>query len=164
MILKYSKTQWKKYIKNAVKEVVFKHLTSENALLEHTKEIVFNELKTSEYLLDNRNTSLSKIIFSLRSKTFDIKKWQPWKYHDNLCVACELKEENMNHFLTCTSYESLSPENNWEQVKENDTSVERQFEIAKIVKARQLKRKKIIENFEAGHPQDNPGSRAPVSC
>ena len=58
----------------------------------------------------------------------------------------------------------LVPENNWEQVKENDTSVERQFEIAKIVKARQLKRQKIIENFEAGHPQDNPGSRAPVSC
>ena len=70
----------------------------------------------------------------------------------------------MNHFLTCTSYENISPENNWEQVKESETSVERQFEIAKKVKARQVQRKKLIENFEAGHPQDNSGSRAPVSC
>ena len=92
---------------------------------------------------------------NLRSKTFEIKNWLPWKYYDNLCVACELKEETMNHFLTCTSYENLPSEISWEQVKGNN--VERQFEIARKVKSRQLKRKKIIENFEAGHPQDHPG-------
>ena len=74
-------------------------------MLEKTKDISFKELKTSEYLLDNRNTTLSKVIFSLRSQTLDIKTWQPWKYFDNLCVLCELKEETISHFLSCNSYE-----------------------------------------------------------
>ena len=80
-------------------------------------------------------------------------------------MAFEIKKkENRTHFLTCTSYEYISPENNWEQVKERDTSVERQFEIATKVKARQVQRKKLIKNFEAGNPQDKSGSKAPVSC
>ena len=162
MIIEYSKKLWKNYIKSSVNDLAFKHLVLENSVLENTKDILFEELKTSEYLLHNKSTSLSKIIFSRRSKTFDIKKWLPWKYYDNLCVACELKEETMNHFLTCTSYENLPSEISWEQVKGNN--VERQFEIARKVKSRQLKRKKIIDNFEAGHPQDHPGSRAPGSC
>jgi hypothetical protein len=86
-------------VKNAIKESALKHSTSKNSLLKNTKNIVFKVLKTSEYILDNRNSSLTKIIFSLRSKTFDIKNWQPWKYHDNLCVTCEIKEETINHFF-----------------------------------------------------------------
>ena len=106
MILQHSKTQWNILVKNAIKESAVKNLTSKNSLLKNTKDIVFKVLKTSEYILDNRNSSLTKIIFSLRSKTFDIKNWQPWKYHDNLGVACEIKEETMNHFLSCKSYEN----------------------------------------------------------
>ena len=75
MIIKYSKTQWKKHIRNAVKYSAFRQLVLENSVLANTKEIIFEELKTSEYLLDNRNTSISRIILSLRSKTFDIKNW-----------------------------------------------------------------------------------------
>ena len=78
-------------LKKTVMKSAFQYLTSENLLLKNTKDIIFDELKPSEYLLDNRNTSLSKIIFSLRSKTYDIKEWQPWKYFNNLCVACEIK-------------------------------------------------------------------------
>ena len=76
----HSKTQWKAYIKSVVKESAFQHLANENSKLEKTKDIHFEDLNTSEYLLDNRSTTLSRIIFSLRSKTLDIKTWQPWKY------------------------------------------------------------------------------------
>ena len=149
-IKEYSKTKWKTYVKNVIKDCAFKHLSAENAKLENTKEITFSELRTSEYLLNNRNTRLSKIIFSLRSRTFDIKTWQPWKYFDNLCVSCEIKEETMNHFLTCKSYEDQPCEENWEEIKGN--CIERQHEIAIVVKARNEKRKEIIERAEAGHP------------
>ena len=64
MITNYSKSQWKNLVKKSVKESALKHLTSENSMLENTKEIMFKELKTSDYLLGNRSTSLSKIIFS----------------------------------------------------------------------------------------------------
>ena len=154
--------KWKAPVKNAIKQSALQYLTSENSLLQNTKDISFDELKPSEYLLDNRNTSLTKIIFSLISKTVDIKYWQPWNYFDNLCVACEIKKETMNHFLTCTAYENIPCENNWEQVKEND--VERQFEIAQRVKLRQKARQKIIDHYEAGHPPNPTGSRAPVIC
>ena len=108
------------------------------------------------------NTSLSKIIFSLRSKTYDIKTWQPWKYFDNLCVICELKAETMEHFLTCESYGNIAQERNWKTIFESD--IEIQFDIAKVVKRRQKARKQFIDKYEAGHPQIPSGSRAPGNC
>ena len=56
----------------------------------------------SEYLKENTKTSLSKIIFLVRSGTLDIKKWNSWKYDDNLCVMCDIKEENITQFLECS--------------------------------------------------------------
>ena len=44
------------------------------------------------------------------------------------------------------------------------SSIEKQFEIAQEVKERQQQRRKIIEQYEAGHPQSHPGSRAPGNC
>ena len=158
----YSKSQWKIIVKNAVRKSAFNYLSSENLLLKNTKEIFFEELKTSEYLLDNRNTALSKIIFSLRSKTFDIMDWQQWKYFDNLCVACEVKKETMTHLLKCSSYENVPCENKWEEIKRSNK--ERQFEIAQKASTRQKLRRQIIDKFGAGHPLNPPGSRAPGSC
>ena len=55
------------------------------------------------------------------------------------------------HFFPCHwSIKNLPQENNWEDNKENN--IEKQFEIAAIVKTRQKKRKESIEKHEAGHP------------
>ena len=113
-------------------------------------------------MIDNRNTTLTKIIFSLRSETLDIKTWQPWRYFDNLCVVCQLKEETIQHFLSCPTYEKTPQENSWRDIKRDN--VERQFEIAQIVKERWNIRKRHIEKYEAGQPQDQFGSRAPGHC
>ena len=53
------------------------------------------------YLAKNKNTSLSKTIFSIRSGTLDKKVWYSWNYDNSLCVMCS---ENSRHFMTCRAY------------------------------------------------------------
>ena len=124
--------------------------------------ILFEELKLSKYLHDNRNQSLSKIIFSVRSKTLDLKTLQPWKYFDNLCVLCEKKAETILHFMTCNSYKNIAPESDWELIYENNT--DKQFEIAENISKRLKQRRTKIDNYEAGHPQELAYSKAPGHC
>ena len=81
-IRSYSKIQWKEYVKKNIKESAFKQLVNDNSILEKTRDIHFKESKASDYLKDNRNTTITKIIFSLRSETLDIKTWQPWRYFE----------------------------------------------------------------------------------
>ena len=52
----------------------------------------------SEYMKEKKKALPSKIIFSLRSGTLHIKKWNSRKYQDKLCVMCDIKEENITHF------------------------------------------------------------------
>ena len=67
------KQTWKKLVKEKVKVAAFAELRKDNSTKEKTKEIQFEELKLSSYLADNERTSLSQIVFSIRSKTLDIK-------------------------------------------------------------------------------------------
>ena len=52
-IKEYSKRTWKIFITQTVKEKAFSDLTEESSTLEHAKNIVFEELKISNYLKDN---------------------------------------------------------------------------------------------------------------
>ena len=72
-IRNHNKKTWKLLISKKVRQHVLTQLVEENSKLEHTKDIPFNELQLRNYLDDNRNHSLSKIIFSVRSRTLDIK-------------------------------------------------------------------------------------------
>ena len=98
----------------------------------------------------------------MRSRTLDLKTLQPWKYYDNLCVVCEKKSETIDHFMTCKSYGIITSEHSWRLLLENNPDI--QFEIAENIKRRLTIRKKIIELYEAGHPQDIADSRAPGDC
>ena len=60
------KKVWKKIVKEQTIHVAFTNLVEENRTKEKTKHIVFEELKMSTYLSENKNTSISKIIFSVR--------------------------------------------------------------------------------------------------
>ena len=101
---------------------------------------------------DNRNILLSKILFSLRSGTIDLKTLQPWRYFDNLCVMCEKKSETIEYFMTCKAYKNITPGCDWKLIL--DDYPDKQFEIAENIKRRQIQRKQKIEKYEAGHPQD----------
>ena len=63
-----AKTQLKVFIKSVVKDGAFQHLVYENSKLEKTKDIVFEELNTIEYLLKTRAQLSLKLFFCLRSK------------------------------------------------------------------------------------------------
>ena len=161
-IRSFTKGKWKMTISKKLKEFVFAKLVYENSKQENTKHILFEELKLNKYLHYNRNQSLSKIIFSVRSKTLDLKTLQPWKYFDNLCVLCEKKAETILHFMTCNSYKNIAPESDWELIYENNT--DKQFEIAENISKRLKQRRTKIDNYEAGHPQELADSKAPGHC
>jgi hypothetical protein len=158
----HSKKSWKDFIAVKVKEKAFKELIYENSKLEHTKDIIFKELRLSNYLEDNRNNSLSKIIFSVRSRTLDIKSLQPWKYYDNLCVLCEKKSETIQHFMSCNAYTNVEIETDWKSIFEDNP--ETQFRVAENIRKRLRIRKRKIQDYEAGHPQEYADSRAPGDC
>ena len=102
----------------------------------------------SQYLSQNRNTFLSKPIFSVRSGTLDIKVWNGWNYENNLCVMCSLSEEIFEHLMTCKAYGKVIWEVHWKNIFVNN--MENQIIVAKEVNRRQYLRKKRI--YEVGLP------------
>ena len=73
---------------------------------EKTRDILLEDLTISDNLEDNKNLVVSKTIFIWRSKTLDIRENMPLKYQDTLCVAFEMCDETMEHFMSCISYSS----------------------------------------------------------
>ena len=110
-----------------------------------TRDIVFRSLKITNYLSQNSSTNLSKVIFSVRSKTLDIIVWNSWKYVDNICVGCNIQAETMCHFMTCISYTKETEESHWKTLLfENE--IVKQFEIAQKIQKRMEMREDKINN------------------
>ena len=160
-IKQFKEEKWKEYVKHKVTKLALKMLVNENLTKEKTMHIQFDQIKMSDYLIHNENSRLSKIIFAIRSGTFDIKVWHEWKYDDNACIGCKLNEENMDHFMVCSSYENCTESRDWKLIFENNPV--KQFEIAHIAQKRMKLRLKIMENQVAG-PTLQSGSDAPGIC
>ena len=93
------------------------------------------------------NTSLSKNIFGLRSRTFDVKEYNPWRYNDDLCVKCQEFKETMDHFVQCNSYgDKLKID--WKLIYGNN--MEEQVFIGTFVKRRYKMRQDILQQQEDG--------------
>ena len=105
----------------------------------------------SPYLVENSNTKVSKIIYSIRAGTLDLKYWNPWKYEDNLCVMCSIKEENIKHFMNCNAYERMNLP--WEDIYKND-----QVKLVKIGKEAMLRMDLREKKKNRGWPDLFPGS------
>ena len=96
------------------------YLCEENSRKEKTKDIQFEKLEMSPYLLDNERKSLSTTIFSIRSETLQIKEFHRWKYEDNdICGKCYRFLKTMDHFATCAEYEA-EIEPNWRDIMKNN--------------------------------------------
>ena len=150
-----SKWKWKNVINEKVESAAFEFLIKENAKKEKTGHILFDKLEMNEYLIKNKNTKISKTIYSIRAGVFDIKALKRWKYKDNLCVDCNLFEENMKHFMQCPKY-GRKCMSNWELIYENSSKTETKVKIAKEAQERYKIRSKIID--------DGPGSlQAPTA-
>ena len=92
---------------------------------------------------------VSKLIFSIRSKTLDIKEWNSWSYSDSFYIACKKDLETMDHFMTCSSYTS-EPEKDWININGDENDVIKK--VAKAVEMRVKERNCIIQNKEAQNP------------
>ena len=146
-------------VKQNVRQAAFQYL-SENLSKAKTREIIFDTFEMRQYLFNNRRTSLSKIIFAVRSGTLEIKEWTPWKYNDNICVKCETAAETMNHFVSCKSYSSDTSVNDRKRIYTDNADI--QYEIAGKISSRLKIRENKLE--EAGL-DSTPGSQAPeVIC
>ena len=140
-----NKSQWKKYVHEKVKETALNNLLEENETKTKTKHIQYDELKMRGYLTHSKSTSLSKIIFSVRSGTLDIKTNNDWKYDDDICVMCKMAVETMEHFMICETYGKGSLETDWTEIYSNDA--ENLFEIAKEIRRRKhMRNSKINED------------------
>ena len=144
------KEVWKKYVREKVRDLAFKQLVDENNTKEKTKSIYFSELKISEYLENNMNTALSKLIFSVRSKTLSIKEWSPWQYTDDTCVVCKNNTETMNHFMICQSYKNKTY-SEWNDIFGNN--YEKQISAGIAIEKRFKEREAMLEIDKIGRDQ-----------
>ena len=64
-IISMSKWSFRKEVKQKVQFAAFSHLVHENSEREKTKYLRFEYLKISEYLKQNKRSSLSNLIFSV---------------------------------------------------------------------------------------------------
>ena len=70
---------------------------------------------------------------------------------------CEMSEENIDHFVSCESYESETLTINWREIMKNDN--ETQILIAEIIQNRIIERGNRQE--EVGLDSE-PGPNAPI--
>ena len=155
-----TKQSWTKYVKNKIEVAAFNELSNENSTKEKTKSIQFEDMKISKYLELNMRTSLSRLIFSVRSKTIDIKEYQSWKYENDKCVRCHTFTETMSHFVTCSSYLNETCED-WAEIYGLDC-----YKIVRAglaIEKRFKERKKTLEKEEVGQCRITD-STAPGDC
>jgi hypothetical protein len=72
-ISSFTKLHWKKLVHRKTKTAAFEYLIEENKQKTKTKHIVFEKLAMSQYLVENKSTTLSKNIFSARAGIIDLK-------------------------------------------------------------------------------------------
>ena len=143
-----------------MRDLAFKQLVYENNRKEKNKSIYFSELRISEYLENNNNTALSKLIFSVRSKTLSIKEWSPWQYTDDTCVVCKNNTETMNHFMICQSYKNKTY-SEWNDIFGNN--YEKQISAGIAIEKRFKEREAMLEIDKIGRDQ-GLNSTAPGDC
>ena len=131
--------------KKHVRETAFSFLEKENNTKEKTKAIKFQGLQMREYLKENRSSSLSRVTFAVRSKTLDIKSWNPWKYNDDICVGYQTSPETMSNFMCCDTYSSDTKEEDWEKILMFENHIAKQYEVAHNIKKR-LEMRETVNN------------------
>ena len=141
----YTKNKWNKIINERVEQNALEVLVKQNDLKTKTKDLKFDTLKMQDYLKVNRIVEVSKIIYKIRSGTFDVKAWKPWHYEDNLCTE---KEENIDHFFKCKKYERK--EVAWKSILESDEKL--QYDIAKEAETRIKLRENKQQEIGQGSP------------
>ena len=95
-----SKLSYKKKIKDAVHKKAFEDLCQEVKLKSRTKDIVYNEFATQDYI-KKLYPNQSRIVFQCRSKASRIKEHADYQHKDNFCRWCGVSDETLVHVVNC---------------------------------------------------------------
>ena len=117
-IISNTKAKWNKKVKEKIEKLAFEALEKENRGKSKTKHLKYRCLEMQPYLVNNTKTKLSRTIYKIRSGTLKIKALEQWKHENNLCIMCEVKEENMEHLMNCEMYGEKVTD--WENIYLND--------------------------------------------
>ena len=109
------KAKWNKTVNDLIESIALKDLLKENETKTKTRHLKYKTLEMQQYLKENKNTNISKLIYKIRSGTLNIKAWKPWNYEDNPCVMChtavscntQMKASGKQVFLSFRSYYPL---------------------------------------------------------
>ena len=145
-------TEWsfKKLVKEKTEKAAFKFLITEKEKQTKISNIEYKKLKIQEYLGSGcGNLKLAKLIFKARSQTLDIKTQRKWKYTDNLCTGCNVKEETGQKILVCEQFNDKNSTNN-DSAKYSHIYSDNVIDIVKTGKILQNNLKRRQEILEAG--------------
>ena len=84
-------------MKEKIEELAFSYLIGlknspgREGKMSKIANIQYERLELQQYLSENKNTKISKLIAQARAKTLEIKTHKSWKYEDKLCAGCEIK-------------------------------------------------------------------------
>ena len=146
-----SKFKFKKIVDQQTNEAAFKYLTekkNEPGKQTKIKQLKYEKLEIQEYLCEgNINSVLAKLILKARGRTLDIKVHKKWKYDDDMCVGCQLRQEGEQELMDCPGYKSdkieIQEDMLYSMVFGNNSS--EMFKLAKIIQSRLKVRKKIMD-------------------
>ena len=148
-----SKWKFKKIVKEKIEELAFSYLIGlKNSPGREGKRskianIQYERLELQQYLSENKNTKISKLIAQARAKTLEIKTHKAWKYEDKLCAGCEIREETVDEILSCTKfgiYEEVEKMPKYEWLFGDD--MRQMLYCAEVLKERLKIRQSIYEN------------------
>ena len=106
-----TKQNWKKRVKQKVREKALKDLTHEARGLKQISNIShYSELKEQGYIV-SISPKLARCIFHMRTGTIDLRGVRNYKYGDNTtCRLCQTENETVEHVLN--SCEKIERERN----------------------------------------------------
>ena len=136
-IARQSKNKFRNYVKSKVKSLATHDLKEIKQKHSKSSKMELKNLVTAKYLKDPRLTkSEQQLLFSLRSRTFDVKKNFENQYKDVLCSTCRLFPETQEHLLQCPE---IIKKFNVVNVKQSEVNaddiyshIEKQIKIVKI--------------------------------
>ena len=120
-------SQYKKYVKNAVRKAAFNDLETLKELHEKVKENQYKSLeKPQEYITSNIfNNTETSLLFALRSRTVrGIRDNFPYLVYggDSSCPVCESHQDTQEHVLECPAIKAKIqsiPHIKYEQIRGN---------------------------------------------
>ena len=153
-ITKMTKQEFKKFVKQKVRENTFNNLNEIKEGHKKVKDIVHNNLnKPQAYitssLLDNKEKAL---LFNLRSKSVnEYKENFTHKYNNTNCPMCNLQVDSQEHALACYKVTQHLDSKNIEILKlvtyhDLFSSLDRQVQITRIFQQLLNIRQKLLKN------------------